>query len=280
MKKIMILGAGTMARDIAILCASMRYEVNIWVRSSEKVDEAFEKIKSKLESLVSKGKITENESKEWLERIKSSMNPQLAQKCDLLFECVVENMEVKKNLLEKFDKICPPETIFATNTSSLSITDLATVTTRPEKVIGVHFFNPAPVMKLVELIRGIATDDATFQTMAKFCKSLDKEGVEVHETPGFVVNRLLIPMINDAINLLETGVSTAEGIDTCMKLGANHPMGPLALGDFIGLDVCLAIMETLFQETGDPRYRPSLLLKKMVVGKRLGKKTKQGFYQY
>lgn len=280
MKKIMILGAGTMALDLAQICRQGNYDVTIWVQDLERVEKGKTRLNNNLFRQVFKEKLTEAQKNHLLTTIPFTTDLREAKDQDLILEAVVENMEVKQNLLKELDQIAPEHCIFATNTSSLSISALASSCLRSDKVIGVHFFNPAQVMTLVELVRGLPTSDYTLATMRKFCESLKKEGVEVNETPGFVVNRLLIPMINDAINLLESGVSTPEGIDTCMKLGANHPMGPLALADFIGLDVCLAIMETLFADTGDARYRPALLLRKMVAGKQLGKKTKHGFYVY
>ena len=197
---------------------------------------------------------------------------------DLVIECVAENMAVKKELLGKLDAICKDETVFASNTSSLSITEMGQGL--KHHLIGMHFFNPVPAMKLVEVIRGAHTSDETYKTIAELAAAIGKEPVEVNEAPGFVVNKILVPMINEGIDLVYTGVASVEGVDTAMKLGANHPMGPLALGDLIGLDVCLAIMDTLYDETHDPKYRASLLLRKMVRAGTLGRKTGKGFFDY
>lgn len=199
----------------------------------------------------------------------------LAADCDLVVEAAIENMKIKKEIFAELDKICKPETILASNTSSLSITEVASATNRPEKVIGMHFFNPAPVMKLVEIIRGMATSQETFDAVKELSVAIGKEPVEVEEAPGFVVNRILIPMINEASFILQEGIASVEDIDTAMKYGANHPMGPLALGDLIGLDVCLAIMDVLYNETGDTKYRSSSILRKYVRAGWLGRKSEE-----
>ena len=204
----------------------------------------------------------------------------LAADCDLVVEAAIENMKIKKEIFAELDGICKKETILASNTSSLSITEVASATSRPDKVIGMHFFNPAPVMKLVEIIRGMATSQETFDAVKNLSLEIGKEPVEVKEAPGFVVNRILIPMINEASFILQEGIASVEDIDTAMKFGANHPMGPLALGDLIGLDVCLAIMDVLYNETGDNKYRASSTLRKYVRAGWLGRKSGRGFYNY
>jgi 3-hydroxybutyryl-CoA dehydrogenase len=213
-------------------------------------------------------------------RIHGSTDISIVADADLIIEAATEDMEAKKALFAELDQLCKPGTIIATNTSSLSITEIAAATSRPDKVIGMHFFNPVPMMKLVEIIKGLATSDETRDTILELTKSLGKTPVEVNEAPGFVVNRILIPMINEGIGILADGVASAEDIDQAMMLGANHPMGPLALGDLVGLDVCLAIMETLHSEFGEDKYRPHPLLKKMVRAGKLGRKTGEGFYKY
>ncbi len=237
-------------------------------------------VQKRLERSVDKGRMTGDAKDEALRLLTGHDQLKDLADCDLVIEAASEQMKIKKIIFAELDKICGAKTIFATNTSSLSITEIAQVTNRPQQVVGMHFFNPVPVMKLVEVICGIATSDDVETTILALATQLGKTAVKVEEAPGFVVNRILIPMINEAIGVFADGVATAEDIDTAMKLGANHPIGPLALGDLIGLDVCLAIMEVLHNEFGDAKYRPHPLLRKMVRGNKLGRKTKVGFYPY
>ena len=280
MKKIFVLGAGTMGAGIVQAFAQKGYEVIVRDIKDEFVERGIAGINKNLTRLVTKGKMTEEVKEEILQRISGTTDMSLAADCDLVVEAAVENMKIKKEIFAQLDEICKPETILASNTSSLSITEVASATKRPDKVIGMHFFNPAPVMKLVEVIRGIATSQETFDAVKELSIAIGKEPVEVSEAPGFVVNRILIPMINEASFILQEGIASAEDIDTAMKYGANHPMGPLALGDLIGLDVCLAIMDVLYTETGDSKYRASSILRKYVRAGWLGRKTGKGFFDY
>ncbi len=280
MKKIFVLGAGTMGAGIVQAFAQKGYEVIVRDIKQEFVDRGIAGIEKSLTRLVSKEKITEEAKNDILSRISGTVDMEMAKDCDLVIEAAVENMDIKKSIFSELDKICKPETILASNTSSLSITEVASATNRPDKVIGMHFFNPAPVMKLVEIINGMATSKETFDTVKEISENIGKSPVEVAEAPGFVVNRILIPMINEAAGILAEGIASEEDIDTAMKLGANHPMGPLALGDLIGLDVCLAIMDVLYKETGDSKYRAHSLLRKYVRAGWLGRKTGRGFHNY
>ncbi|MFU0824800.1 3-hydroxybutyryl-CoA dehydrogenase [Clostridium sp.] len=280
MKKVCVLGAGTMGAGIAQVFATKGFEVVLRDIKDEFVQRGLNGINKSLTKLVSKGKMEEAVKDEILSRLTGTVDLNMAADCDLVVEAAVENMEIKKQIFADLDKICKPETILASNTSSLSITEVASATNRPDKVIGMHFFNPAPVMKLVEIIRGMATSQETFDAVKEASLTIGKDPVEVAEAPGFVVNRILIPMINEGVGILAEGIASAEDIDKAMMLGANHPMGPLALGDLIGLDVCLAIMDVLYKETGDSKYRAHTLLRKYVRAGWLGRKTGRGFHNY
>ena len=280
MKKIVVIGGGTMGLDIAQAFAKKGYDVVVRDINDAIIQASEARLNKGLDKLVSKGKLDEAGKKAITDKMTFTTDLNMAADADLVVEAAIENLDIKKSIFAELDKICKPETILASNTSSISITAIAAATQRPDKFIGMHFFNPATVMKLVEVIRGANTSDETYKAIYDLSVEIGKEPVEVNEAPGFVVNKILIPMINEACDLLYTGVATAEGIDTAMKLGANHPMGPLALGDLVGLDVCLAIMDTLYNETHDPKYRASLLLRKMVRAGKLGRKTGIGFYDY
>ena len=280
MKKIGVLGTGTMGAGIIQVLAQNGYEVVLRARRQTSVDKGIATVTKNLDKMVKKEKITEADKEEILSRVQGSTDISIVKDADLIIEAATENMEAKKALFQELDELCKPEAIIATNTSALSITEIAAATNRPDKIIGMHFFNPVPAMKLVEIVRGLTTSEETRATIIELTKALKKTPVDVAEAPGFVVNRILIPMVNEGIGILADGVADVEGIDTAMQLGANHPMGPLALGDLIGLDVCLAIMETLYNEFGDTKYRPHPLLRKMVRANKLGRKTGEGFYDY
>jgi len=277
---IFILGAGTMGSGIAQVFAQKGHEVILRDIEESFVERGIGIITRNLDKSVKKEKITEDEKKEILFRITGTTDMNAAADADLVIEAAVENMEIKKKIFRELDSICKPGAILASNTSSLSITEIAGATNRPDSVIGMHFFNPVPLMKLVEVIRGIATSEEVKEKIVNLSLEAGKTPVEVEEAPGFVVNRILIPMINEAAGIFAEGIASAEDIDNAMKLGANHPIGPLALADLIGTDVCLAIMNTLYKEFGDSKYRPHVLLTKMVRGGMLGRKSGRGFFNY
>lgn len=278
--KIMVLGAGTMGSGIAQVVAQAGYEVILRDIEDRFVDKGLKTIGKNLGRSVEKGQLTQEKYDEIMGRITGTTDLALAAEVDLVIEAIIEKMEPKKEIFKALDEICKPECILASNTSALSISEIAAVTKRPEKVMGMHFFNPAPVMKLVELIKGASTSEETFNTVKEITIKLGKTPVTIEEAPGFCVNRILIPMINEAAYILMEGVASPEDIDTAMKLGANHPIGPLALADLIGVDVCLFVMETLYTEFGDAKYRPCPLMRKMVRAGHLGRKTGKGFYTY
>lgn len=279
-KKIMILGAGTMGLGIAQVMAQASKTVIVRDLNDTILDAAKKRLVSGQEKLVSKGKKTQAEMDTVVSNISFSTELSDAADCDLVIEAAIEVLDIKKQLFKDLDEVCKPETILASNTSSTSITAIASATKRPDKVLGMHFFNPALVMKLVEIIRGFSTSDEAFQAVYDLAAEVGKTPIEVGEAPAFVANRVLVPMINEAVGVLEAGTASAEDIDIALKLGANHPMGPLALCDLIGLDVILAIMETIQFETGDQKYRPAPLLRKMVRAGMLGQKTGKGFFEY
>jgi len=275
-----IIGAGTMGNGIAQTAAASGFDVVLCDISQDFVDKGFQNIVKSLDRFVKKETMTEEQKQEVLGRIKTSTNIEDLEDCTLIVEAATENFEVKKQIFQKLDEITSEEAILASNTSSISITKIAAVTSRPDKVIGMHFMNPVPLMKLVEVIRGIATSDETYQKVHELSEKMGKTPLDCQDFPGFVANRILLPMINEAIFALYEGVATRESIDGIMKLGMNHPMGPLTLADFIGLDVCLAILRVMHDGLGDPKYRPCPLLVKMVDAGWLGRKSGKGFYEY
>lgn len=279
-KTVMVIGAGQMGSGIAQVNAQSGYSVILHDLKEEFVERGMNTIKKNLNRQVEKERMTAEQRDEILARLTPSTDLNNASKVDIVIEAAIENMEIKKNLFAELDGIAPAHAILATNTSSLPITEIAAATKRPEKVIGMHFMNPVPVMKLVEIIRGLATSDKVYNAIEDMAKKLDKIPVEVNDFPGFVSNRILMPMINEAIYTVFEGVASVEAVDEVMKLGMNHPMGPLTLADFIGLDTCLYIMETLHEGFGDDKYRPCPLLRKYVKAGWLGKKSGRGFYQY
>jgi len=279
-KKVGVVGCGLMGSGIAQVCAQSGYQVVVSEINDELLNKGLASINSALSRSVDKGKLSQQDKDAVLSRIKGTTNTKDFYDCDLMIEAAIENIDLKRKIFAEIDKICPKHAILATNTSCLSIIDMAMATTRPDKVLGLHFFNPVPVMQLIEIVRTVATSDDTLETGKTFGNSLGKTVVIAQDAPGFIVNRLLMPFLLNAIRMLEAGVATREDIDTAINFGLNHPMGPLALSDLIGLDTIFFIVNAMYEELKDPQYAPPPLMKKMIAAGWLGRKTGKGFYEY
>lgn len=275
-----VVGCGLMGSGIAEVCIRAGYQTIVSEVSQELLDRGLNRLKSSMNTAVQRGKMKEEDMKAALERLRGTISLEDFKDCDLIIEAVTEDLSLKKEVFSRLDKICPPHAILATNTSCLPVIEMAMATGRPAQVVGLHFFNPAPVMRLVEIVKTIATSEETINTCRSFVDSLGKTAILAPDTPGFVVNRLLVPFLLDAIRALESGVATKEDIDQGMVLGCNHPIGPIALTDLVGLDTTLLVANAMYEEFKDPRYAPPPLLKKMVAAGRLGRKSGKGFYDY